>query len=101
MFLGDEHVKRWHDEECEDCSNRHTANEHETDGISCRGPGTGYEGEREVAGDSRDAGHHDWPQSNSGGLRYGRNFRQTLTLELICKLDNENTIFGYKTNQSH
>src|SRR5215467_7437040 len=54
-----------------------------------------------MTGNSRDAGHHDWPQPNSSSLRYGRKFGQTLTLQFIGELDNKNAVFGNKTNQSH
>src|SRR6266478_9233645 len=101
MFLRDEHVERWNNEQGKDRADGHAANENETDRISCRGSGAGHECERKVAGDSCDAGHHDWPQPNSRGLRYSRKFRQTLTLEFIGELDNENAVLGNKTDQSH
>ena len=94
MFLRDKHVKRWHDEEREDCSNRHPANEHETDRVSRGCSRAGHECQRKVAGDSRDAGHHDWPQTNARGLRDGGKFRHAVALQFVGKLDNQNAVFG-------
>src|SRR4029453_6511642 len=43
MFLCDEHVKRRHNEQSENCSDRHSPDEHETDRISRGRAGTGHQ----------------------------------------------------------
>ena len=69
MLFRDEHVERRDNEQGEDRSNRHSANQHKTDGISRGRAGAGDQGERKVTGDGCDAGHHDRAQTNPGGLR--------------------------------
>ena len=71
MRLGDEHVKRRDNEEREDRADRHSADEHETDGISRRGARAGDEGQGKVTGDGRDSGHQDRAQTDPRGFRNG------------------------------
>src|SRR5438046_402474 len=74
MLFCDEHVKRWHNEQSENRSDSHSADEHETDRISCRGAGSGHEGEWKMTGDRGHACHHDGTQTNACGLRDGSQF---------------------------
>ena len=78
MFFRDQHVERRNDEEGEDGSNCHPADEDKTDGISrCRARAA-HQRQRKVAGNRRDACHHDGTQTNARRLRDGREFGQTL-----------------------
>src|SRR5437773_1276288 len=68
MLFRDEHVKRWNNEQSENRSDCHSADEHKTDRISCRSACAGHEREWKVTGDSCDARHHDRTQTNARGL---------------------------------
>src|SRR5260370_18157226 len=63
MLFCNEHVKRWNNEQSENRSDCHSANEHKTDRISRRGAVAGHERERKVTGDSCDARHPDRTQT--------------------------------------
>ena len=101
MLLRDEHVKRRHNEQSEDRSDRHTADEHKTDRISRRSAGAGHERKRKVTGDSRDARHHDRTQTNARCLRDRSQFCQTLPLQFVRELDDQDSVLRNQTDQRH
>ena len=83
MLLGNEHVKRRHNEQRENRSDSHSTNKHKTNRISCRSAGAGHERERKVTGDRRHACHHDRTQTNARGLRDGSKFLGVFLLSLV------------------
>src|SRR6266498_3154717 len=101
MLLGNEHVKRGHNEQSENRSDSHSTNKHKTDRISCRSAGTGHEREGKVTSDSCNARHHDRTQTNSGGLCDRRQFCQTLPLQFVRELDNQDSVFRNETDQRY
>src|SRR3984893_290933 len=101
MLLGNEHVKRWHNEQRENRSDSHAANKHKTDRISCRSAGAGYEREWKVTSDSCDASHHDRAQTNARSLRDRGKFCHTLPLQFIRELNNQNSVLRNETDQRH
>ena len=83
----------------EDRSDRHSADQHETDGISRGRAGTGHQRERKVTGDGRDAGHHDRAQTNPRGLRDGGEFRHALPLQFVGELHDQNSVFRNQADE--
>jgi len=57
VFLGDQHVERGNDEECEDGADGHSAHQDEADGIAGGGPVTRMRGKWPIYGCQ--AGHED------------------------------------------
>src|SRR5882724_8762879 len=99
MLFCDEHVKRWHNEQSENRSDSHSANKHKTDRISCRSTGAGHEREWKVTSDSCDARHHDRSQTNARSLCDRSQFCQTLPLQFVRELDNQDSVFRNETDQ--
>ena len=99
MLLGNEHVKRRHDEQREDRSNCHPADEHETDGVSCGRARATNECERKVTCHGRDAGHHDRTQTNARRLRDGVKLTQTLPLQFVRELNNQDSVFRNESDE--
>ena len=82
-------------------SDGHSADKHETDRISCRSAGASHECEWKVTGDSCNAGHHDRTQTNARGLRNRSKFCETLPLQFIRELDNQDSVLRNETDERH
>src|SRR5437660_2244700 len=99
MLFCDEHVKRRHNKQSENRSDSHSANKHKTDRISCRSACAGHEREWKVTSDRCDARHHDRTQTNARSLRDRRQFCQTLPLQFVRELDNQDSVLRNETDQ--
>jgi hypothetical protein len=101
VLLRDEHVKRGHNEQSENRPDSHSANKHKTNRISCRSAGPGHEREWKVTSDSCNTRHHNRTQTNARSLCDRRQFCQTLPLQFVRELDNQDPVFRNKTDECH
>src|SRR5205807_5357398 len=99
VLLGDEHVERWNNKKRKDRSDSHSTNKHKTDRISCRSAGPGHQREWKVTSDRCNARHHDRTQTNTRRLCDRRQFCQTLPLQLVRKLDDQDSVFRNEPNE--
>src|SRR5204863_7651270 len=76
-----------------------SANTHKPDRISCRSACAGHEREWKVTSDSCDARHHDRTQTNARRLCDRRKFCQTLPLQFVRELDDQDSVFRNETDQ--
>src|SRR5882757_1106651 len=101
MLLRDEHVQRRHNEQSENRSDSHSADKNKTDRISGSRARTGHEREWKVTRDSCNARHHDRTQTNARSLRDGSQFCQTLPLQFVRELDNQDSVLRNETDQRY
>src|SRR6266487_225804 len=99
MLLGDKHVKRGDNEQSENRPDRHATNQHKTDRISRGRAGARDKCQRKMTGDCRDARHHNRPQANPRCLRDRRELTQTLPLQFVGELHNQDSVLRNETDE--
>ena len=104
LRLGDQHVDGGNDEEGEESSDNHPGDQDNTDAVSGTCAGAGCKDQRRMPKDGGRRGHQDRSQACPRGSQDGVPFVHASLLEFIGKLNDQNAVFGDKSeegNQSH
>ena len=99
MLLGDEHVDRGHDEQREERSDGHPADEHDADRIARDGAGSFDEREREVPYDGGDGRHQDRAKAGRSRGANRIDLAHPELLLLVRELDDQNAVLRHQTDQ--